>query len=94
VGKCPFKVSEDCDKLFKVYVGGKWGKKVRIGTALKKLFTEEEALNLIEKAILLFKKEGVAGERFGDTLDRIGLDYAEKMLTGDTLIQSKKEILG
>lgn len=93
VGKCPFKAGESSEDIFKIYVGGKWGKKVRIGTALENLFTEEEALNLIEKAILLYKKEGAAGERFGDTLDRIGLEYSKKMLKGETLLQNKNEIL-
>ena len=38
----------------------------------------EEALDVIEKAILLFKEQGEKGERFAETIDRIGFENVEK----------------
>ena len=65
VGKCPFHSIEDGTYGFKIYIGGRWGKKISHGKALSKIFTsEEEALDVIEKAILLFKDQGLKGERF------------------------------
>ena len=63
-GKCPFgAVTEYCDG-YKVYIGGRWGKKFAQGKPLDKLFTsQEEVLDLIERAILLFKDEGRIIER-------------------------------
>ncbi len=93
VGHCPFGAVEKLDTLYKVYVGGRWGKKTRIGTPLSKLFTREEVLDVVEKAILLFKSKGETGERFGSTVDRLGVQKVEKMLISDNLLKRKEEIL-
>lgn len=92
-GKCPFGALETGETLYKVYVGGRWGKKVRMGSPLQKLFTREEVLNVVEKAILLFKSKGESGERFGQTVDRLGVEKVEKMLFADNLLKRKEEIL-
>ena len=79
--------------MYKVYVGGKWGKRVRMGSPLQKLFTRDEVIDVVEKAILLFKQKGISGERFGDTVERLGVDKVEKMLVSDNLHKRKEEIL-
>ena len=48
---------------------------------------------MVEKAILLFKQKGISGERFGDTVERLGVDKVEKMLVSDNLLKRKEEIL-
>lgn len=48
----------------------------------------------MEKAILLFKKEGLPGERFGSTVERLGLERTEEYLCSDELLRQKGEILG
>lgn len=84
-GKCPFGVTENYKYGYKVYIGGRWGKKTAVGRPLNKFFTEEnEVLDLTEKAILLFLDEGINGERFADTVNRLGFDYVEdKLLNGN-----------
>ena len=94
VGKCVFHCNDEGLQGYKVYVGGRWGKKFAHGKLLDKLFTDqEEVLSLVEKSILLFKDQGVAGERFADTINRIGFDKAQELLLGDELLQRKDEIL-
>ena len=62
---------------------------------LNKVFTDkEEVLDIVEKAILLFRDQGISGERFADTIDRIGFENAQAQLLGDELLQRKAEILG
>ena len=80
-GKCLFDAIT-YQEGFKVYIGGRWGKKVARGTALDKLFTSgDEVMEVVEKAITLFRDEGIAGERFADTVSRLGFDYvSEKLL--------------
>ena len=90
---CRFGDPETGETLYKVYVGGRWGKNVRMGSPLQKLFTREEVLNVVEKAILLFKSKGESGERFGQTVDRLGVEKVEKMLIADNLLKRKEEIL-
>lgn len=93
VGKCIFDTIPDGELGYKVYIGGRWGKKIRIGSLINKLFTKEEALDVVEKAILLFKHKGETGERFATTVDRLGLAKVEKMLISDNLLKQKEEIL-
>ena len=49
--------------------------------------------DLIEKAILLFKDQGKAGERFADTINRLGFENVEKQLMSDELLGRKQEIV-
>ena len=83
-GKCPFGAVSEYREGFRIYIGGRWGKKVAHGMPLTRIFTsEEEVLEVVEQAILLFRDEGITGERFADTVTRLGFDYVnEKLLTG------------
>ena len=67
----------------KMYIGGRWGKQTRHGSLLSKSLTREEALDILEKAILLFKAKGQPGERFTSMIDRMGVAEIEKMLFSD-----------
>ena len=83
VGKCPFHTIEDGTYGYKIYIGGRWGKKVSKGRALGKIFiSREETLDVIEKAILFFRDHGNKGERFAETIERIGFENVEKELIG------------
>lgn len=82
-GKCPFGAFAEAREGYKVCIGGRWGKKTAMGKPLSKLFTsEEEVMEVLEKTILLFRDEGIKGERFADTVNRLGFDYVEKKLIG------------
>lgn len=98
VDKCPFDAVTESTYGFKVYIGGRWGKRAAEGRALSRIFTsEEEVLDLVEKAILFFRDEGVSGERFSDTIARLGFDYVEdKLLNGalDKEAVMQKTVIG
>ena len=92
-GKCPFGAMEEYQEGYKILIGGRWGKKVAHGIALTKLFTsEDEVMDVIEKAILLFRDEGISGERFADTVSRLGFDYVNEKLISGTI--DKEAVLG
>ena len=83
LGKCPFGAFEESETGYKVCIGGRWGKKTAVAQPLGKLFaTEEEVIAAVERAIILFRDEGIAGERFADTIARLGFDYVEKKIIG------------
>lgn len=83
IAKCPFNAVECFVSGYRVYLGGRWGKKVARGKALGKVFTtEDEVIKVVEKSILLFKELGMPGERFAETIDRLGFDYVENILLG------------
>ena len=93
VKACPFGAI-DCVDGYKVYIGGRWGKRVAQGKALSVLLhSEEEVVKMVEKAILFFKAYGTKGERFADVVNRIGFEETEHILLADDLLQKKDEIL-
>ena len=92
VGKCPFHAVEDYTNGYRIYIGGRWGKKVAQGRYLDKVFTDkEEVLSIVEKAILLFREQGITGERFADTVARIGFENVQEQLLSDDLLSRKEE---
>ena len=81
VGACPFGAVTEGLAGYKVYIGGRWGKKTAHGRALEKIFTnEDEVMDVVERAILFFRDEGQSGERFADTVARLGFDYVQERL--------------
>ena len=94
VGKCPFGVTDEYVDGYKVTIGGRWGKKVAQGRPVDMIFeTEEEVLKVVEKCILLFREQGNAGERFADTVARIGFENVQAQLLSDEILSRKAEIL-
>ncbi len=92
VGKCPFGVIENYTNGYRIYIVGRWGKKVAQGRYLDKVFTDkEEVLSIVEKAILLFREQGITGERFADTVARLGFENVQEQLLSDDLLARKEE---
>ena len=79
IGKCPFGAFDDFTVGYKIMIGGRWGKKVAQGRPMSKIFmSEDEILSVIEKIILFYRDNGISGERFADTISRIGFDKIEE----------------
>lgn len=98
ISKCPFDAVGESIVGYKVYIGGRWGKKVASGRPLDKIFTtEDEVVALAERAILFFRDEGLSGERFADTIARLGFDYVQDKLLNGTINREnilKKTVVG
>ena len=94
VGKCPFgAVPKEAESACRIYVGGMWGKKQRMGTLLAGTFTEAEVPTMIEKVMLWYKENGYAKERLGAVVDRLGADALEAALATNDLLDRKDAIL-
>lgn len=79
---------------YKIYVGGTWGKKTRMGNELSELATsEEEVFEILEKSLLWFRENAYQKERFGLAIERIGFEAFEKAISGSDLLDRKEEIL-
>ncbi|MDE6219293.1 MAG: FAD-dependent oxidoreductase, partial [Lachnospiraceae bacterium] len=98
IGKCPFGAVNESAAGYRIYVGGRWGKKVAQGHMLDRIFTsEEEVIDMAERAILFFRDEGRSGERFADTIDRLGFDYVQDKLLNSKIDREqvlKKTVVG
>ena len=93
VGACPFDSVEEKERGFAVYIGGIWGKTQRLGTPIGGIYSEDEVMKLIEKALLLYREQGKTGERFGRSIDRIGVENFIAQLKSDDVLDRKQEIL-
>lgn len=91
---CPFGAVTEATQGYRVYIGGRWGKKTAKGKPLSKICTDKnEALAIVEKCILFFRESGIAGERFEETITRVGFETANAIITGDEILSRKEEIL-
>lgn len=91
---CPFGAVNANEAGYRVLIGGRWGKKSARGIEIERIFkTEEEVLSFVEKTILYFKENGLKGERFADTIQRIGFATVQDALLKDDILERKEEIL-
>lgn len=94
VGKCPFgAVPKEAESVCRIYVGGTWGKKQRMGTLLPGTYSFAEIPDLIEKVMLWFKENAYAKERLGAAIDRLGTDKLIAALATNDLLDRKEKIL-
>ena len=94
IGKCHFDALTEEAAGYKIHIGGRWGKSVSRGKALSKIVTDkEEALKIVEKTILLYREQGLPGERFALTIERLGFENVEAHLFSDEILARKDEIL-
>ena len=95
------------ERGYAVVIGGIWGKTQRLGNNIGGVYSEDEVMKLIEKAILLYRELGKTGERFGRnsfiglnprarfgrTVERVGVDEFIRQLKSDDVLSRKDEIL-
>ncbi len=92
VDKCPFGAVNESITGYKICIGGRWGKRAAEGRALEKVFaSEDEVVDAVERAILFFRDEGISGERFADTIERLGFTYVQDKILNSQI--DKKQIL-
>ena len=98
IGKCPFGAVNESAVGYRVYLGGRWGKKVAEGRPLDRIFTsEEEVIHMVEQILLFFRDEGQTGERLADTVARLGFDYVQDKLFNSKIDREailKKNVVG
>lgn len=63
-----------------VFVGGKFGRQIRIGNRLEGLYPAEKAVELVDRTIKYFQENGREGERFSSLLDRVGTEELVRIL--------------
>ncbi len=85
---CPSNAWESKQRGYTLFLGGTMGKKPRLATRAKVLIeSKDELFRHIRAAFDFYRNHGRKKERFGHTLDRIGVDRAlEQILAEETLI--------
>lgn len=60
------------EKGAEIFVGGRFGREMRIGDSLGKIFKEEEIVSVVDTIMEYYKQTGNKGERISGVMDRIG----------------------
>ncbi|MBA3028346.1 MAG: 4Fe-4S dicluster domain-containing protein [Desulfobacteraceae bacterium] len=71
---CPTHTLAIGEKGFRIQVGGKLGRRPKLGTELPGIYNEEEVISILSKCISFYKMQGKNGERFGQVLARFGMN--------------------
>jgi anaerobic sulfite reductase subunit C len=71
---CPTGTLQEGQKGYRILVGGKLGRHPQLGTELKSIYSKRELLDILGKCLDLHMEYNISGERFGDVLNRIGLE--------------------
>jgi len=82
VYSCPTNAWQKRQEGYAIFIGGKMGKFPKLGIKVFDFVeTKEKVFEIIEKTLEFYKKLGKKGERFRDTLDRVGIEkYKETVL--------------
>ena len=96
-GKCVDSCRFDCvteeEVGYRIFVGGLWGKRQRLGTMVDEIYTKEQVFEMVERALLLYREQGKTGERFGMFIERIGSDNFIAQLKAGDVMERKQAIL-
>jgi len=71
------------EKGAEIFIGGRFGRGIRIGDSLGKLFKEEEIIPTVEKIMEHYKEVGFKGERISKVMDRLGKDKFLLQILGE-----------
>lgn len=94
IDQCHFDVIKGYTDGYLICIGGRWGKKQAQGRPLNHFFTDrKEVIKTVKKTILFFREQGLPGERFATTINRIGYPVAEAQILSDKILERKEEIL-
>lgn len=77
---CPTGSLREGGTGYRVLVGGKLGRHPRLGTELPEIYTEEEALRVVEACLDYYQENCHKGERLGEILERTGVEVLKGSL--------------
>ncbi|MFQ6120483.1 MAG: 4Fe-4S binding protein [Methanosarcinales archaeon] len=81
ISSCPSDAWKENKSGYTILVGGKMGRHPQLGHKIVELVNEEKLFELIDKTLDFYDQYGEKGERFGETINRVGLDkFKEEVL--------------
>lgn len=65
---------------FTIFVGGKVGRKPRMGIRILKTVSEPAMFEVLERTVAYYREYALEGERIIDVIDRCGIDHLEEAI--------------
>lgn len=78
--ECPTGTLQEGQQGWRILIGGKLGRHPRLGKDLGQIFSRDEALTTVEKAVDYYMACTLEGERFGEVIDRAGSEAVENLV--------------
>ncbi len=75
---CPTRTIQEGEKGYRIQVGGKLGRHPRLAEQLPGIHEPGGALKIIEKCLEYYQNHCLKGERFGEILERTGIEDLKK----------------
>ena len=74
IGACKKDAMQTKEQGFTIFVGGKVGKRPRMGNMLLRTCDSDVVFDVLERTINYYRENALEGERLGDVIGRCGLD--------------------
>ncbi len=74
IGICPTETLTEGRQGYRILIGGKLGRHPQLGRELPGIYAPDEALMVLEQCLDIYQQHCTIGERFGEILNRIGMD--------------------
>jgi len=87
---CPTGILQEGEKGYQILVGGKLGRHPRLATTLPGIYSEAEVLKIVDGCLDYYQDHCAEGERFGEVLEKQGLEDFLKYIDGWTKKMKKK----
>jgi dissimilatory sulfite reductase (desulfoviridin) alpha/beta subunit len=71
---CPSGTLQEAERGYRILVGGKLGRHPQLAKELEGVYSRAEVLKVVEQCLHHYFEHNKEGERFGEILNRIGLD--------------------
>lgn len=66
---------------FMLYVGGRTGRRPKLGSLVAEFLSEDEAFSAVAAALRFYSQHACPGERFGTLIDRVGTEDLQNSLS-------------
>jgi dissimilatory sulfite reductase (desulfoviridin) alpha/beta subunit len=80
ISVCKKDAMQIAEEGFTIYIGGKVGRKPRMGIRILKTVNEPVMFEVLERTIAYYRENAVEGERIIDVIDRCGINRLEEAL--------------
>lgn len=81
VRMCKVKAATAKEHGAEIFVGGRFGRGIRIGDSLGRIFKKDEIIPMVYKIMDYYRQVGIKGERISGVMDRIGKEkFIEEVL--------------
>ncbi len=78
---CPAGALLEEARGYRIMVGGKLGRHPQLAKELDGIYSKAQVTEIVRQCIRFYLDNNTAGERFGETLNRTGIDFLEEYFT-------------